>query len=149
MYQISNGQAPTTAWVGLDRSKIWTSTLEVYNFPKDGSHLVTRGWGLSELEAEGAAAERFFEDPGVAELEKNLVESMTKFRKKHLEEAIKRKKPNESINDALRTMYAEQRFQGKRHAAFDGNYWSDLIWHTVIGLQDLSRQERVKPEQVR
>jgi len=112
----------TTAWVGLDRSKIWTSTLEVYNFPKDGSHLVTRGWGLSELEAEGAAAERFFEDPGVAGLEKNLVESMTKFRKKHLEEAIKRKKPNESINDALRTMYAEQRFQGKRHAVFDENY---------------------------
>lgn len=110
---------------------------------------MTRGWGLSELEAEGAAAERFFEDPGVAELEKNLVESMTKFRKKHLEEAIKRKKPNESINDALRTMYAEQRFQGKRHAVFDENYWSDLIWHTVIGLQDLSRQERVKPEQVR
>ena len=111
----------TTAWVGLDSSKIWTSTLEVYNFPEPRGRLVTRGWGWSDLEAEGAAAERFFEDPGVAELVKNLVESMAQFRKKHLQEAIATKGPHESINDRLRTMYAEQWRQGKRHACFEGN----------------------------
>ena len=87
------------AWVGLDGSKIWTSTLEVYNFPNHDSRLVTRGWGFSELEAEGAAAERLFEDPGVAELQKNLVESMAQFRKKHIKEATKTRGPNETTND--------------------------------------------------
>ena len=128
----------TQVWVGLDGSKIWTSTLEVYNFPNHGSGLVTRGWGWSELEAEGAAAERLFEDPGVEELQKNLVPSMAKFAKDHLQEAIETKGPNETTKDRLRTMYAEQQFQGKRFSIFDGNAWSDLIWHTVIGLQDLS-----------
>jgi len=117
------------AWVGLDGSKIWTSTLEVYNFPNHDSRLVTRGWGFSELEAEGAAAERLFEDPGVAELQENLVESMAQFRKKHIEEATKTRGPNETTNDRLRTMFAEQQSHGKRFAIFDQNYRSDLIWH--------------------